>query len=744
MERMCLSSPPAALRIALPAAIFLLTCLMFLPAVWNGFVTLDDPKNFLDNQNFRGLGWENVRWAWTTFHNGAYQPLSWILFSAQYVGWQLNPLGYHLVSLLLQGINAVLFYWLALRLLALAMPPPNPEQPLAMRLSAALAAMLFSIHPLRTEAVAWLSTQPYLTVGMFYLLCLLAYLRACTLESTRRPRILWLSIACACYCGSILSKGVGVGLIAVLVILDIYPLRRLWPGKSHAQIGPPTWVVLLEKLPFLVLGLVSAWLALLSKREAMVPLGSYDIPHRIVQAAWGIMFYVHKTVLPTGLSPWYQLPEGFSVWEPRFVISVILVLVVTIAAIRAWKRYPAVTMLWFYYLVVLLPLSHLVRLGRQAAADRYSYVSCMGWALLGGAGWLAAWRARAEGRIGRPQFRGIGIAACAFCVFLGAMSWRQTQFWRDGVALWSRAVEVSPDIAIPRSNLALELRSRGDLVNAAKQAQEAIRLEPNESYPRVNLAMVLLDMGRPDLAIEQLKLVLSMRPNDPHACGNLGGIYVAMGRYDEAIEYLQKASAGPNPPDARTHLNLATALTRKKRPDEAIRHCREALKIEPEMAEAYSLWGAALSTKGDNDAAIRQMRRALEIDAHCVAARLNLARVLAAQQQHRQALDVLRACPAGEKTDPRVPAELVRMLLSCPQPDLRNPSEALHIAEEAHRQSGRRNAEVLEVYAAALAANDMLDQAVVVGRQAIELARLQNRTDLVARISQAVETYQRR
>ena len=544
----------------LPAAVFLATCAAFLPAVWNDFVTLDDPKNFLHNYNYRGLGLQNIRWAWTTFHNGAYQPLSWILFGAQYVAWGLNPTGYHIVSILLQGINAVLFYLVALRLLPLTMPATGRDHPAALPLSAALASLLFAIHPLRTEAVAWLSTQPYLPVGMFYLLSVLAYLRACRCSGdSRRTRVTWLAASCLCYGASILSKGVGVGLIAVLLILDVYPLRRVWPGRAWGSAGESTRAVLSEKVPFLVLGLASALLAVHSKREAMVPVASYDVPHRIVQAAWGVMFYLVKTILPIGLSPWYQFPDGFSVWEPRFVISVILVVVITIGAVLIWKRWPAGTALWAYYLIVLVPLSHLVRLGRQAAADRYSYVSCMGWALLGGAGLLAAWRARRSGQLTRAGFHAIAVGAVAACIFLGGLSWRQSQFWRDGLTLWARAVAVSPNIPVPHNNLGEELRRRGELARASYHLETAIRLDPNDGAARSNLAMVRLAEGRPNEAIEMLHEAHRVNPSQPFAYGNLGAIYLTLGQLDLAIDALWQAiHTQPNDPSARC--NLATAL----------------------------------------------------------------------------------------------------------------------------------------------------------------------------------------
>jgi len=737
------TSPPRGLVIALPAAIFLVTCLAFLPAVRNEFVSLDDHKNFLGNYHYRGLGLENVKWAWTTFHNGAYQPLSWILFSAQYVAWQLDAQGYHVVSVLLHAMNGALFYWLALRLLPLVLPVAARNHPVGLRWASALAALLFALHPLRAEAVAWLSTQPYLPVGMFYLLSLLAYLRACRSDGDTKRRFAWLAVSCVCYACSILSKGVGVTLVAVLVILDVYPLRRLWPGRRGGEPGPANWAVLAEKIPFLLLSVASALLAVWSKLEAMVPVGSYDIPHRIVQAAWGVMFYLRKTILPVDLSPWYQFPDGFSIWEPRFVVSVVLAIVVSAAAIWCWQRWRAGTALWAYYLIVLFPLSHLVRLGRQAAADRYTYVACMCWALLGGAGVLAAWHARVNGRMKPLTFNGIAAVSIAACAALGVLSWRQVQVWHDGVSLWQRAADVTPEVPIPHSNLSQELRMKGDLRGAMRAVQAAIDLDPNDPGPWINKAVILLDMGRPGLAIEQLQTALRLAPDHYLAHSNLGAIHLRQGRIDEAIASL-KRTVEIRPDNDGAQCNLANALMRKKRYDEAIKHCKAVLDRVPDSAEARTLWGMALARKGDTKGGLEKLREALDIDAGCGSARINLARVLGRLKRHDQALSLLRAGVELNRPEPRVMAALAKFLLTCPDAKLRNPAQALTWAQQASRLDQGRNIDHIELIATALAANGAVDQAIVVGRHAMELARKQNQPERAQRIARQIASYQRR
>ncbi len=732
------ASASRGLRGLLLTGVIAATLVAFLPVLGNDFVSLDDHKNFLANYHYRGLGIENIRWAITTFHNGAYQPLSWILFSTEYVLWGLNPYAYHGVSLLIQCLNAVLFYWLARRLLIAALPRAASQYPSVLACSAALSALLFSLHPLRVEAVAWLSTQPYLSVGLFYLLSLLAYLRACEHRDERRARLVWLGISCLCYGASILSKGVGIGLVAVLLILDVYPLRRLWLRSTENSLREPVSYILLEKVPYLVFTLASAMLAVRSKVEAMVPVASYDLPHRFVQACWGLMFYLAKTLWPTGLSPWYQFPDGFSIWESRFVLSVILVFALTIAAIALRRRLPALAALWAYYVVVILPLSHLVRIGRQAAADRYTYVSCMGWAILGGAGLLIAWDAYAQKRLKKEVLAGIIAIALGYCLFLGVMSWRQCMVWRDGMSVWARAVEVSPNISVPHNNLAMEYRARGDQAAAARHTRRAIELDPNDVTARINWSSVCLESGRPDLALEQLDKSLRLEPNEPRIRGALGGVYLSLGRYAEAADNLQQA-AGSRPNDETIRCNLATALMRLKRYDEAIVQCREALRISPDMSTAVGLWGSILIARGDVDAGIERLIAALHMDPASGNTRLNLTRALTHRGRTNEAMNLLRAGAELDKPDPRVIIELIRQLLTCPQADLRNPPEALRRAEDLNRQTAGRNPDVLEALATALTANGARDQAIAILTQAADEARRQNRPAIAERLSQAAQ-----
>ena len=215
-----------------PALIALVTFAAFLPTLQNQFVNWDDDDNFLGNPHYRGLTWTHLRWMWTT-HMGHYIPLTWMTLGLDYLLWGLNPVGYHLTSLLLHAANAVVFFFVVHRILTLALPSPS-ERGHALAVAAGFAALVFAIHPLRVESVAWVTERRDVLSGLFYLLTILMYLRACA-RGARGRGWYWLSVAvfgCA-----LLSKSMVVSLPVVLLILDVYPLRRLG-GPSRGGASP--------------------------------------------------------------------------------------------------------------------------------------------------------------------------------------------------------------------------------------------------------------------------------------------------------------------------------------------------------------------------------------------------------------------------------------------------------------------------------------------------------------------------
>ncbi len=290
--------------VAIPLA--LIVTYAFIPILANGFVAWDDDKNFLDNPYYRGLGAAQVRWAWITSWLGVYQPLAWLLFEAQYVFCQLDPRGYHLTSLLLHVANAVVLYVLTVALLVRCKTDSCLETPWTCSVSAGLATALFAVHPLRVEAVAWASCQPYLPCALFSMLAVLAYLRAFPMDSS--PRWGWLAGSFLLFVAAILFKAAAVSLPAVLLILDVYPLRR-FRDETRRWFGASARRALLEKVPLVMTSLCLMGLAIAVRAQSRFLVEHYEASKGIAQACYAIWFYIQKTVLPLDLTATYLLPR---------------------------------------------------------------------------------------------------------------------------------------------------------------------------------------------------------------------------------------------------------------------------------------------------------------------------------------------------------------------------------------------------------------------------------------------------
>src|SRR5881409_3840598 len=379
---MGLTSAQRWIRWLAPLLIALVTFAAFLPVLQNQFVDWDDQRNFLDNHHYRGLGWTHLRWMWTT-HLGHYIPLTWMTLGLDYLLWGMNPVGYHLTNLLLHAANAVVFFFVVRRLLARALPSPS-ERGHALALSAGFASLVFAIHPLRVESVAWATERRDVLSGLFYLLTLLMYLRACE-RGARGQRLYWLSVAlfgCA-----LLSKSMAVSLPIVLLILDVYPLRRLG-GSLGCWWSEPARRVYVEKIPFVLLAAAASALAVRAQSlvHSMAPLDQLSVAARLAVSAYGLSFYLWKMIVPSNLSPLYPRPLTVDPWAMPFVLSYGLVLATTGIALALRRRVPGLSAAWSAYVVVLLPVLGIVQIGSQIAADRYTYLASFGWATLAGAG----------------------------------------------------------------------------------------------------------------------------------------------------------------------------------------------------------------------------------------------------------------------------------------------------------------------------------------------------------------------
>ena len=616
--------PQRGVQWLVPVLIALATFAAFLPTLQNQFVNWDDADNFLDNPHYRGLGWAQLRWMWTTFHMGHWIPLTWMTLGLDYRLWGMNPVGYHLTSLVLHVANAIVFFFVAVRILGLALPDPGARRPASLALAAGCAALLFALHPLRVESVAWATERRDVLSGLFYLLTILVYLRA--RERGERGQV-WHWGAVGLFACALLSKSITVSLPIVLLILDVYPLGRL--GGATGWWSTPARRVYREKIPFVLLAGGASAIAFLAlfQLHNMAVLDRLSVPGRLAISAYNLSFYLWKMVVPVALSPLYELGPVNPSAAP-FLLSYGAVLAITALALAVRHRVPGLPVAWLAYVIILFPVLGIFQNGPQIAADRYTYLAGMGWALLAGAGLLSAIR--------RLPVLSPALAI-VLLVGLGSLTWSQTRVWHDSATLWSHAVAMDPRSHVGEYSWGLALDQQGKVAEAIDRYQAALRLNPRYADAHNSVGAALAKQGKVAEAIEHYQTALRLTPNLAEAHGNLGAALVQQGKLAEAIDHYRRA-VQITPDYADAHGNWGTALALQGKLAEAIDQYRQALQIKPDHADAHFNWGNALAQQGKSAEAIAHYQQALQITPDSAAAHTNWGNALAQQGKLAEAI----------------------------------------------------------------------------------------------------------
>jgi Flp pilus assembly protein TadD len=595
--------------------IAVLSVIAFLPALGGTFLAWDDDFNLLANQAYRGLGWPQIRWAWSNVRMGHFIPLTWLSFSASYAVGGMDPWGYHLVNLILHAANALTLYLIARRLLAAARDGGRQDGRLDPTLAwgAAVAALVFALHPLRVESVAWITERRDVLSGFFFLTAVLTYLRGVEGGGALGRRSLLGSLLL--FAAGLLSKASVMVLPAVLVLLDVYPLRR----------GPLGWRrLLVEKAGFWALGAAGAVGALIALKVSglrITTYGAYGPAARAAMVAYSLWFYPFTWAWPVRLSPLYELPVRVDPLAGRFLGAEIGLFAATALLLLLRRRWPGGLAAWTYSALVILPLSGVVHSGFQLAHDRYSYLSGLGFALLAGGAvsWvLAAVRAQ---RIGRPV-AGAALGAAALVIgTLGVGTWQQSHIWRDSGTLWRWSVEVDPRCAVCANNLAAYLLnrpspSRAQLAEAEHLARAAVALNPDYDSSYSTLGAILAARGDDSGAEAAFAQAIRLAPDRIAATADLGALYARQGRYGEALPLLRRASEKePGDPGLRRNLGFAlrdggTVRARAGQLDEAVALFQEAARVMPDDPELHRNFGLALWEQGQREAARVHLERA--------------------------------------------------------------------------------------------------------------------------------------
>lgn len=425
----------------LGGALALLTVLAFLPSLGNGYVILDDPLYVTTNHEVRqGITRDGAAWALTANVANNWHPLTVLSHMLDVEVFGLPPAGHHLTSLLLH-LAGVLLLFEALRRMTGAV------------YRSALVAALFAVHPTRVESVAWISERKDVLSGLFFMLALLAYLGWVRRPSAGRYLLVALAMALG-----LAAKPMLVTLPCVLLLLDFWPLGRRGLGR-----------LTLEKIPLFALSAASSLVTLHYQKTSMAPLDVLPWDLRLANAAVSYVAYLGKAFLPRNLAALYPFPMEIPAWKTAGAL--LLLAIVTAFAIWRARKSPWLLVGWLWFLGTLVPVIGLVQVGRQAMADRYTYLPFIG--LFLAVVWGLAELMELVERRGalRPVLGALAILAI---LGLAGMARAQTRHWRDSVTLFRHALAVTGDNPLARRGLAKALaavRQEGAHGHAVRKAQ---------------------------------------------------------------------------------------------------------------------------------------------------------------------------------------------------------------------------------------------------------------------------------
>ena len=586
----------------------LVTLALYNPVSRHPFLNFDDDRYVTENVHVRaGLTWDSIAWAFTTFDEANWHPLTWLSHELDYQLFKLNPAGHHYTNLLLHCFNAVLLFLVL-------------QAATGFTWRSLLAAAFLALHPVNVESVAWVAERKNVLSMMFFLLTLSAYLRY-----VRKPR--WdryLAVALLFALG-LMAKPMIITLPCVLLLWDYWPLRRM--GCSEQQ--PPKnleprsfrWLVA-EKIPLFALSGASAAITMQAQgkggaiRSAYFPLGE-----RVANAIVAYGRYLWNAFWPARLAAYYPHPANTVAGWQVGLSAVFLFAVTAVALMARQRRYLAVG--WFWFLGTLVPMIGLVQVGGQAMADRYAYLPYVGLFL------MVCWAVPDSVPRSRAYARGVAFAGGLALVALATLTARQIGYWRDNVTLWTRTLQVTGPNFIAEDNLGGALRGDGRTEDAMVHFRRAVEINPNDPIGNLNVAAYEQQHGNLQSAIERYQVALRMTPNlelQATAYSNLGSAYRELHDQSRARENYQ-AAVQRMPANALGWVGLGLVEQDSGNLERAIDDYSRAMTLQPTDV-GYVLLTQALEKAGRMNEAKETLSKAQALSADFAKAQQNAQHLL--------------------------------------------------------------------------------------------------------------------
>ncbi len=593
-----------------------MTFVIYAQVIGHQFITLDDDAYIKGNVMVnRGVTLAGVAWAFSTFDQGNWHPLTWIAHMMDSQLFGMNAGGHLLVNALIHIANTLLVFWFLFRTTHARWP-------------SALAAALFALHPLHVESVAWAAERKDTLSTFFGLLSLIAYVRYAKGPSIRRYA--WVAITLVL---GLLTKPMLVTWPFVMLLLDYWPLRRfdLTPRKEMAT---KLWPLLREKFPLFALVAASAVITTIAQSHggAVRTFQDFPIALRLTNALVSYVKYLLLTFWPNDLGVYYPYTTaGTPAWQ--IICAAFLLIGITAFCFFQRKSRPYLVVGWLWFMGALVPVIGIVQVGGQTMADRYFYIPSIGLFIVIAFGLADI----AKTRRVAPSLS--AAVASGILLALAILTNAQIHRWSDSFTLFKHTLAVTPPNLMIENNLGSALSRSGLHDEAGAHFEKALQIIPAH-YDSL-LYDTLLNMGitrfyqnRLPEAIEYCQSALRVRPDAPKAHDLLGMALAMQGHGEAALDEMRHAAElAPN--DADIQKDLGVTLARLGRIPESIDHFHEALRLNPYNASAHNNLGLSLLESGKPGESIPEFEAALRLNPELQGAADNLRRAQAQLSSQR-------------------------------------------------------------------------------------------------------------
>ena len=571
----------------------------------SGFVDWDDQEYVLHNPYIKNLSLPNIRKIFTSIYQATYDPLVFLSFSIEYALVRLDPFYYHLTNVLLHCANSALVFFLALTL------SKNI-------LLSFVSGLLFGVHPLHVESVAWIAERKDVLAGLFYLLSLLCYI-----FYRKRGRYLFYGISILLFVLSLLAKPAGITLPVIMLAYDLLLYKKT---------GNSLW---LDKIPFFILSLVCGGIALYAQKTGggVDVEVSFSIPEKLYIIYYSYFFYILKNLFPVNLSALYPYPETVSFLSPLSVVSFVSVALCGVSLIL-FRKYRVPVFWAVFFFLALVPAIKIIPFGNSIVADRFMYFPSMGLSVLLALGMMGCF-----GRIGNATWRWYGAVAMisAVIVCFSLLTRERCAVWKDSMALWTDTVSMQPKSEIAHFGLGNAYLGAGTLNRAISEYEQALSLAPTYVDAYINLGNALQKAGRLAEAEKIFNKALLFDTTKPQLFICLGNLYREKGQLDDALACYSKASS-LNPLVPEAHLGMGNIYRKKGLIEQAMQAYHRATTLDPDAPAVYVELGLMYREQGNPEEALNQYRTALAVDPACADAYNNSGWIYLQQGDYERAL----------------------------------------------------------------------------------------------------------